>query len=565
MCVRQSFIMTRDNDTDDIMVMVLSREITEQVQKQREQTQALQDALMQAQHANKAKSTFLSNMSHDIRTPMNAIIGFTTIAVSHIDNKDQVKDCLQKVLSSSNHLLSLINDILDMSRIESGKVQIKEQECNISELMHNLVNIIQPQVKAKQLELFIDTFEVANEDVIADSLKLNQIFINLLSNAVKYTPAGGTITFRIMQKTTFRHGYGDYIFVIKDNGIGMSKNFVEHIFEPFERETTVTQNGIQGTGLGMAITKNHVEMMNGTISVESEVGKGSTFTVELGLKLQNTEKNAAQIKELEGLRVLVVDDDFNTCDSVSKMLKQIGMRSEWTTSGREAIYRAKSAYEEGDAYHTYIIDWQMPETSGVETARKIRSSVGEDAPIIILTAYDWTDIEEEAQDAGVTAFCAKPLFMSDLKSVLLATNNLIEKEEETAEWLKENFDGKRVLLVEDIELNREIAEVILTEAGFLVETAPDGTDAVSMVDASEENYYDAVLMDIQMPIMDGYEATRTIRSLPRKDVKDLPIIAMTANALEEDKEAALKNGMNAHIAKPLDMNIFMSVLKRFLK
>ena len=564
-CIRQSFIMTRDNDTDDIMVMVVSREITEQVQEQREQTQALQDALMQAQHANKAKSTFLSNMSHDIRTPMNAIIGFTTIAVSHIDNKEQVKDCLQKVLSSSNHLLSLINDILDMSRIESGKVQIKEQECNISELMHNLVNIIQPQVKAKQLELFIDTFEVANEDVIADSLKLNQVFINLLSNAVKYTPAGGTISFRIMQKTTFRHGYGDYVFVVKDNGIGMSKDFVEHIFEPFERETTVTQNGIQGTGLGMAITRNIVEMMNGTISVESEVGKGSTFTVELGLKLQDTEKNAEQIKELEGLRALVVDDDFNTCDSVSKMLKEIGMRAEWTTSGREAIYRAQSAYEEGDAYHTYIIDWQMPETSGVETARKIRSSVGEDVPIIILTAYDWTDIEEEAQAAGVTAFCAKPLFMSDLKSVLLAANNLIEKEEESTEWITENFEGKRVLLVEDIELNREIAEVILTEAGFLVETAPDGTDAVAMVEKSEENYYDVILMDIQMPIMDGYEATRTIRSLSREDVKELPIIAMTANALEEDKEAALKNGMNAHIAKPLDIEIFMSVLKGFLK
>lgn len=565
MCVRQSFIMTRDNDTDDIMVMVVSREITEQVQKQREQTQALQDALMQAQHANKAKSTFLSNMSHDIRTPMNAIIGFTTIAVSHIDNKEQVKECLQKVLSSSNHLLSLINDILDMSRIESGKVQIKEQECNISELMHNLVNIIQPQVKAKQLELFIDTFEVANEDVIADALKLNQVFINLLSNAVKYTPAGGTITFRIMQKTTFRHGYGDYVFIIKDNGIGMSKEFVEHIFEPFERETTVTQNGIQGTGLGMAITRNIVEMMNGTISVESEVGTGSTFTVELGLKLQDTEKNAAQIKELEGLRALVVDDDFNTCDSVSKMLKQIGMRSEWTTSGREAVYRAKSAYEEGDAYHTYIIDWQMPETSGVETARRIRNSVGGDVPIIILTAYDWSDIEEDAKAAGVTAFCAKPLFMSDLKSVLLAANNLIEKEEEIAEWTKADFGGKRVLLVEDIELNREIAEVILTEAGFKVETAPDGTDAVSMVKDSEEYYYDVVLMDIQMPIMDGYEATRTIRNLPRKDVKDLPIIAMTANALEEDKEAALKNGMNAHIAKPLDMDIFMAVLKGFLK
>ncbi len=565
MCVRQSFVMTQDNDTDDIMVMVVSKEITEQVKKQREQTQALQDALLQAQHANKAKSTFLSNMSHDIRTPMNAIIGFTTIAVSHIDNKDQVRECLQKVLSSSNHLLSLINDILDMSRIESGKVQIKEQECNISEIMHNLVNIIQPQVKAKQLELFIDTFEVVNEDVIADALKLNQVFINLLSNAVKYTPAGGTVTFRIMQKTTFRHGYGDYIFTIKDNGIGMSPEFVEHIFEPFERETTVTQSGIQGTGLGMAITKNIIEMMSGTIKVESEMGKGSTFTVELSLKLQDVEKNAEQIKELHGLRALVVDDDFNICDSVSKMLKQLGMRAEWTTSGREAAYRAKIAYEEGDSYHTYIIDWQMPETSGIETARKIRNAVGEEAPIIILTAYDWTDIEEDARAAGVTAFCAKPLFMSDLKSALLAANDLIGSEEKKAAWTLADFTGKRVLLVEDIELNREIAEVILLEAGFEVETAPDGTDAVEMVKKSDEYYYDAILMDVQMPIMDGYEATRTIRAMRREDVKTLPIIAMTANALEEDKEAALKNGMNAHIAKPLDMDVFIGVLSQFLK
>ena len=564
-CVRQSFIMTQDYDSEDIMVMVVSKEITEQVQKQREQTQALQDALMQAQHANAAKTTFLSNMSHDIRTPMNAIIGFTTIAVSHIDNKEQVRDCLQKVLSSSNHLLSLINDILDMSRIESGKVQIKEHECNISELMHNLVNIIQPQVKAKQLELFIDTFEVTNEDVIADPLKLNQVFINLLSNAVKYTPAKGSISFRIRQKTTFRHGYGDYAFIIKDNGIGMSKEFVEHVFEPFERESSTTRSGIEGTGLGMAITKNIVEMMNGTISVESEIGKGSTFTVEISLKLQDTEKNAAQIMELNGLRSLVVDDDFNVCDSVSKMLKQIGMRSEWTTSGREAAYRARIAYEEGDSYHTYIIDWQMPEMSGVETARKIRSEVGDEAPIIILTAYDWTDIEEDAKAAGVTGFCAKPLFMSDLKAALLAANNLIEKDGSNKIWTLEDFSGKRVLLVEDIELNREIAEVILTESGFTVESAPDGTDAVEMVKNSEENYYDVVLMDIQMPIMNGYEATRTIRTLPRKDVKDLPIIAMTANALEEDKEAAIKNGMNAHIAKPLDIGIFMEVLGRFLK
>ncbi|MCI8769558.1 MAG: response regulator [Lachnospiraceae bacterium] len=565
-CVRQSFIMTKDNITEDIMVMVVTKEITSQVQRQKEQTQALQDALMQAQHANRAKTTFLSNMSHDIRTPMNAIIGFTTIAVSHINNKDQVRDCLQKVLSSSNHLLSLINDILDMSRIESGKVQIKEQECNISELMHNLVNIIQPQVKAKQLELFIDTFEVANEDVIADSLKLNQVFINLLSNAVKYTPAGGTITFRIMQKTTFRHGYGDYIFIIKDNGIGMSKEFVEHIFEPFEREVTVTQSGIKGTGLGMAITKNIIEMMSGTIEVESEPGKGSVFTVEITLKLQDVKKNEEQIKQLDGLRALVVDDDFHICDSVSKMLRQIGLRAEWTTSGREAVYRAQIAHDEGDSYHTYIIDWQMPETSGIETARRIRQVVGEEAPIIILTAYDWSDIEEDARSAGVTAFCAKPLFMSDLKSALLMANNLVGKEEdEAAAWTLADFSGKRILLVEDIELNREIAEVILTEAGFEVESAPDGTDAVSMVEKSPENYYDAVLMDVQMPIMNGYEATRTIRNMQRNDVKNLPIIAMTANALEEDKEAALKNGMNAHLAKPIDIKVFIEVLSHYLK
>lgn len=564
MCVRQSFIMTPEDETGDIVVMVVTKDITEQVRQQKEQTLALKEALMQAQHANNAKTTFLSNMSHDIRTPMNAIIGFTTLAISHIDNKEHVKDCLQKVLASSNHLLSLINDILDMSRIESGKVQIKEQECNISEMMHNLVNIVQPQVKAKQLELFIDTFDVTNEDVIADSLKMNQVFVNLMSNAVKYTPAGGIISFRIMQKTTFRRGYGDYVFTLKDNGIGMDPEFVKHIFEPFERELSATQSGIQGTGLGMAITKNIIDMMGGTITVHSEKGKGSEFIVQLSLKLQDVEKNTKQIEELEGLRALVVDDDFDTCDSVSRMLSQIGMRSEWTTSGREAVYRAKKAHDEGDSYHTYIVDWQMPETSGVETARRIRHAVGNEAPIIILTAYDWTDIEEEAKAAGITAFCAKPLFMSDLKSALLAANNLLEKEEEVAEWTLADFKGKRVLLVEDNELNREIAQAILEETGFLVETAPDGTDAVDMMKKAEENYYDVILMDVQMPVMNGYEATREIRSLHREDVKNLPIIAMTANAMDEDKETALKSGMNAHLAKPINVDLFIATLGRFL-
>ncbi len=563
MCIRQSFIMTQDDDTGDLMVMVVCKDITLQVQKQREQTQALQEALMQAQHANRAKTTFLSNMSHDIRTPMNAIIGFATIAISHMNNSRQVEDCLHKVLSSSNHLLSLINDILDMSRIESGKVQIKEQECNLAELTHNLCNIIQPQVKAKQLELFIDTFDVVNEDVIADPLKLSQVFVNLLSNAVKYTPAGGTVGFRIQQSTTFHRGYGDYVFIIKDNGIGMSAEFVEHIFEPFEREASTTKTGIQGTGLGMAITKNIVDMMGGTITVQSEKGKGSEFRVGLSLKLQDLEKNAAQIAELEGLRAIVVDDDCDSCESVAQMLQQVGLRAEWTTSGKEAVYRAKSAHDHGDPYHTYIIDWHMPEMSGVETTRRVRAVIGDEAPIIILTAYDWTDIEEEARQAGVTAFCAKPLFMSDLKSALLLANNLIEKEEEVS-WTQVDFNNKRVLVVEDNELNREIAEEILEEIGFIVETAPDGTDAVEMFSRSEEYHYDAILMDVQMPVMDGYEATRTIRALHREDAQKIPIIAMTANAMEEDKEMALKNGMDAHIAKPLDISLFLEVLGRYL-
>ncbi len=549
-----------------VRVLYVRQNVTDQVKKQHEQTQILQDALMQAQHANQAKTTFLSNMSHDIRTPMNAIIGFATIAVSHMERTDQVRDCLHKILSSSNHLLGLINDILDMSCIESGKLQIHNQECNIPELMHNLVNIIQPQVKAKQLEMFIDTFEVVNEDVITDPLKLNQICINLMGNAVKYTPAGGVVSFRIIQQATFKHGWGEYVFVIKDNGIGMSKEFVRHIFEPFERESTATRSGIQGAGLGMAITKNIVDMMGGEITVESEVGKGSTFTVKIPLQLQDIEKSTEQIRELEGLRALVIDDDFNVCDSVSKMLKSIGLRSEWTTSGREAVYRAKSSHDDGDPYHTYIIDWQMPETSGIETARRIRSVVGQDAPIIILTAYDWTDIEEEAKEAGVTAFCAKPLFMSDLKSALLAANNIGDHGSTQAgdSWTQKDFGGKRILLVEDNEMNREIAGVILEEVGFVIESAPDGTDAVAMVEKAEEGYYDAVLMDVQMPVMNGYEATKAIRAMQRKDVKTLPIIAMTANAMEEDKEAALKSGMNAHVAKPLDIELLMSVLHQFL-
>ena len=543
---------------------VFSIDNTELVENERKQKSLLEYALAQAQQANSAKTTFLSNMSHDMRTPMNAIIGFSAIAASHLDNMDRVKDCLDKSRSSSNHLLSLINDILDMSRIESGKVQIQEKECNLSELLHTLANIIQPQVKAKQLDFFIDTIDVTNEDIYADPLKLNQIFINILGNAVKFTDVGGSVSFRMRQKPCAAMGYGTYEFSIKDTGIGMSSEFMEHIFEPFERETSALKSGIEGTGLGMAITKKLVEIMGGTIKVSSEKGKGTEFVIILDFKLQENSDTSQKIAELEGLRALVVDDDVDACGSITGMLGQIGLRCEWTTSGREAVLRAQKAYDEQDPFRTYILDLNMPEQSGIETARNIRKAVGDDIPIIIVTGYDWSDVEKEAKEVGITAFCSKPLFMSDLKATLRKANHLIEESTAEISLSDRDFSGKRVLVVEDNELNREIAAEILQEAGFVVEVAVDGSDAVNMVEKSEEYYYDIILTDIQMPVMDGYEEVVAIRNMKRKDITTMPIIAMTANAFEEDKALALKCGMNGHIAKPLDISAVFRILKEHL-
>ena len=544
---------------------VFSIDYTEMVENERKQKVLLESALAQAQQANAAKTTFLSNMSHDMRTPMNAIIGFSAIAASHIDNMERVKDCLDKIMSSSNHLLSLINDILDMSRIESGKLQIQEKECNLSELLHTLSNIIQPQVKEKQLDFFIDTIDVANEDIYTDPLKLNQIFINILGNAVKFTPAGGTVSFKIRQKPCAVKGYGTYEFSIKDTGIGMSDDFIEHLFEPFERESSTLKSGIEGTGLGMAITKRLVEIMDGAIQVSSVKGKGTEFVITLDLRLQENSDTSQHIVEMEGLRAIVVDDDIDICKSVTNILEQIGMRSEWTTSASEAVMRARKAYDEQDPFHTYILDLNMPEQSGIETASKICKALGGDIPIIILTAYDWSDVEKEAKEAGITAFCNKPLFMSDLKNALLKANNLIDDSTSEISFTDVDFSGKRVLLVEDIDLNREIATEILKEAGFTVEMAVDGSDAVCMVEKSAEYYYDIILTDIQMPVMDGYEEVVAIRSMNRKDVATMPIIAMTANAFEEDKALALKCGMNGHIAKPLDISAVFKTLCEHLK
>jgi len=525
----------------------------------------LQVAVEKAETANRAKSTFLSNMSHDIRTPMNAIIGFTTLALSNIDDTDRVKDYLGKTLASSNHLLSLINDVLDMSRIESGKIHLEEVEVNLSDVLHDLKTIVSGQIYAKQLELYMDAMDVTDEDVYCDKTRLNQILLNLLSNAIKFTPAGGTVSVRVRQLAGKVHGCGQYEFRIKDNGIGMSQEFAKKIFEPFERERTSTVSRIQGTGLGMAITKNIVDMMGGTIEVQTAQGKGTEFTVCVPMRAQTEQRLVEKITELEGLKALVVDDDFNTCDSVTKMLVKVGMRAEWTLSGKEAVLRARQSIEMSDVYHAYIIDWRLPDMNGIEVTRQIRS-LHDDTPIIILTAYDWSDIEVEAKAAGVTAFCSKPMFMSDLRETLMSA--LGQKPADAVQRLlpekNADFKGKHILLVEDNELNREIAQEILQEYGFLVDTAENGAVAVEKVSTAAPGSYDLVLMDVQMPIMDGYTATRKIRALDDPARAKLPILAMTANAFDEDRRNALESGMNGFLSKPIVIGDLVQELHKIL-
>ena len=532
----------------------------------RQVNQALSDAVAAAETANRAKSTFLSNMSHDIRTPMNAIIGFTTLALSNLDDKERVKDYLAKTLASSNHLLSLINDVLDMSRIESGKIHLEEVEVNLSDVLHDLKTIVSGQIYAKQLELYMDAMDVTDEDVYCDKTRLNQVLLNLLSNAIKFTPAGGTVSVRVRQLAGKVRGCGQYEFRVKDNGIGMSPEFAQKIFEPFERERTSTVSRIQGTGLGMAITKNIVDMMGGTIEVQTAQGKGTEFIIRVPMRAQAEQHRPVEkITELEGLKALVVDDDFNTCDSVTKMLVKVGMRAEWTLSGKEAVLRARQSIEMSDVYHAYIIDWRLPDMNGIEVTRQIRS-LHDDTPIIILTAYDWSDIEVEAKAAGVTAFCSKPMFMSDLRETLM--NAIGQTQTDAAQELlpekNVGFKGRHILLVEDNELNREIAQEILREYGFRVDPAENGAVAVEKVRTAAPGSYDLVLMDVQMPIMDGYTATRQIRALNDPALAKIPILAMTANAFDEDRRNALESGMNGFLSKPIVIGDLVQELRKIL-
>ena len=547
-----------DENGNIIAVLLANRDVTIEKEKEQGQEKELRNALAVAEHANKAKTNFLNSISHDIRTPMNAVIGYTALATSHIDNTEMVMEYLKKINIASQHLLSLINDVLDMSRIESGVVKLEEVKVHLPDIFHDLSSIIQGNIAAKQQDLYIDTQNVVHEDIITDKLRLNQVLLNIVTNAIKFTPVGGMINIRVSEHPCSRTGYASYTFSVRDNGIGMSEEFQDHIFDAFAREQTVTKSGIQGTGLGMAISKNIIHMMGGDILVNSEAGKGSEFIVTIECQISEEPVKYKPVPELQGARALVVDDDADTCMSVCRMLREIEMVADWTTSGKEAVLRAKEACEMQKEFKAYIIDWQMPDMNGIETVRRIRRVIGNDTPIIILTAYDWTDIAEEAKEAGVTAFVSKPLFMSELRAAL--TEQASETEPKSEDKRKHNYAGKKVLLVEDNELNREIATAILEDAGLIVESVEDGVDAVERMSSADESAYDLILMDIQMPKMDGYMATKEIRTFGNNKKANIPIIAMTANAFEEDKRKAFEAGMNAHISKPISIDVILRTL-----
>lgn len=549
-----------------IFVYIDITDITEQRELQKkleEQSQLLKDALDFAEKANQAKSDFLARMSHDIRTPMNAIVGMTAIAGAHVDDHERVHDCLKKITSASNLLLSLINEILDMSKIESGRLKLSEDEFNIGELLQDLIVMMQSEIKNKQHKLDIHVSGLHHENVVGDIQRIKQVLMNIISNAIKYTPDNGQILISIEEKAP-HDGIANYEFVFEDNGRGMKPDFLDKIFQPFERADDHGISSIQGTGLGMAISHSIIRMMGGDIQVESEYGKGTRFTIHMPLKYH--EKAFDEKIERPELSVLVVDDDKTACLSTCNCLSEIGLKSDWVCSGSEAVAATRKRHKEKEDYFAVIMDLKMPGMSGIETTRQIRSAVGPDVPIIILSAYDIDEYETDARKAGANGFVAKPLFKSKLLQIL---RRFLEKDEvrqvtEPVKFSEADHSGKHLLLVEDNDLNREIAEEIIGSTGVLVETAVNGQDAVDKVMQSAEGYYQMILMDIQMPVMDGYEATRQIRQLPRTDVVNIPIIAMTANAFSEDVANALNAGMNHHLAKPIDIKALMGVLSTYL-
>lgn len=550
---------------DSEHVMVLGFRCVDEVEREEiAQKKVLQEAYEAANRANHAKSDFLSKMSHDIRTPMNAIIGMTAIAGAHLDERDRVQDALGKISSASQHLLDLINEVLDMSKIESGKMNLNENEFKLSELLNNLLAMVQPQIREHGHKLHVHILDMEHEDVVGDSLRIQQVFVNIMSNAVKYTPDNGNIQLTVREKPSRRRLIGCYEFVFEDDGIGMSKEYLEHIFEPFSRAEDDRTNKIHGTGLGMAITQNIVHMMDGDIQVESEEGKGSKFTITIYLKLQ--EVKALNLEEMAGLSVLVAGGDRIECEAAVKMLDEFGMDGQWAAAGQEAVERAQRAYEEGNGFYAVILDWEMQGMDSMETSKEMKRRLGADVPIRIFSSYDWSDIEMEARAAGFDAFLTKPIFKSGLVRMFHKLQGSGSQTDERMDMNDTDYDftGKRVLLVEDNDLNREIASEILKSTGVLIEDAVTGKDAVDQFSASAEDYYDIIFMDVQMPVMNGYDATSAIRSLDRADARRVPIIAMTANAFAEDVRAAKNAGMNEHLAKPLDVAKLKEVLRKYI-
>ena len=564
--------LSRRLDGSPVVFYGIFLDVDAMMREELKKQQLLKDALEAAETANRAKSDFLQTMSHDIRTPMNGIIGMTAIAAAHIDDKERVQDSLQKITAASRHLLSLINEVLDMSKIESGKVSLTEEEFNLSELVDNMIAMVRPQIAEHRHEFTVNIRKVEHENVIGDSLRLQQVFVNIMSNAIKYTPDGGKIDIAIREIPCNQDRVGCYEFVFSDNGIGMTQEYLAHIFEPFSRAEDGRISKIQGTGLGMPIVKNIVSMMGGDIRVKSTPNVGSVFTVTIYLKLQDFAPEGAK-RVFANLNVLVADDEPMSLETAVDALEELGMKAEGVDSGRKAVEKVTHRHENHQDYQAVILDWKMPDLDGVETARAIRKEVGEEIPIIILSAYDWTDIEEEAREAGVNAFISKPLFKSRLVRVFtevfsdesepVCENRAKESALSPVEAL--DLKGVRCLLAEDNELNAEITIEILEETGMLIEHVWNGEEAVERVKQAGDGYYDLILMDIQMPKLNGYDATRVIRTLGTEYSAKVPIIAMTANAFAEDVHAAMSAGMNEHIAKPIDLKSLARVISKWVK
>ena len=536
----------------------------QQLHEVEEARQAAEAAQKEAEHANRAKSEFLSNMSHDIRTPMNAIVGMTAIATANIDNTDQVRNCLKKIALSSKHLLGLINDVLDMSKIESGKMTLNMDQVSLREVVEGIVSICQPQVRAKRQHFDVFIHDISTENVICDSVRLNQVLLNLLSNAIKFTPDGGEIHVALYEEDSPKGD--DYVRIhiqVRDTGIGMSEEFKKHIFDSFAREDSQRVHRTEGTGLGMSITKYIVvDAMGGSIDMDSRQGQGTTFTVTLDLE------KALVMEEdmiLPNWNMLVVDDDRQLCESTVAALSSIGITAEWTLDGESAVNMVVKRHRRGDEDQIILLDWKLPDMDGIDTARRIRQELGDKVPILLISAYDWGEIEDQAKAAGITGFISKPLFKSTLFNSLRQFAGLPEiQTERRPQERRRDLTGKHILLAEDNELNWEIANELLSEEGLVLDWAENGQICVEMFQQSAAGYYDAVLMDIRMPIMGGYEATQVIRTLERPD-RDLPIIAMTADAFAEDVKRALDCGMNAHVAKPVDVDEVMRLLSKFIK